>query len=397
MNDYKNLKERAWEDQVRDISLDYFSGSEETKTRPDMTKILLNLRDQYGGHLPLPYFATPDEVICPYEGDVAFGRKKVEFPVKTVQPHEWGRRTRFSVEAMTAISTNFLGSAGSNDGVASVVFPQLLSNVRRIELDENVNANLLIADGGTNDLFGILPAVQQKVDKIISVYNFNQNPPYADFQTTYADIYKQAPCTDRNDPNFNTHFRNWLKMINPRLTCYFGYYGPSVINHSNLPNHVFNDDNLDHLKDLMVKFNSLHEAGEPLIATMRGLETIDNPFWGIDAGQKVDLTLIWFHMPKKFSEKVPAKLGFGLDEDGRFEENDMKYLPELPNDPLTSLTYSPQQINMMAYLGSWMVHRSWHGLVGHDGEEKFEGFANILGDVNISNGATVTEREVVPQ
>jgi hypothetical protein len=119
---------------------------------------------------------------------------------------------------------------------------------------------------------------------IIAICNFNQSPPYADFETTYADIYHKAPSTDRSDPNFDTEIRQWLSMINPRITCYFGFFEASLINHSNTPNHVVNDSNLDLLKELMVKYNSLFKAGEPLIAAFHDLETIDYPFWGIKAG-----------------------------------------------------------------------------------------------------------------
>ena len=58
----------------------------------------------------------------------------------------------------------------------------------------------------------------------------------------------------------------------------------SLINNSNTPNHVFNDPNLDLLKELMVKCNSLFKVDEPLIAAIHDLETIDYPFWGIKAG-----------------------------------------------------------------------------------------------------------------
>ena len=242
-----------------------------------------------------------------------------------------------------------------------------------------------MADGGTNDLMGIIPALQQKVEKIVSVYNFNQSPPYADFQTTYGEIYKKAPCTSKSDPNFKKHFREWIKYINPRFTCLFGYFGTCLINHSNLPNHVFNDPKLDHLKDIMIKFNSLYEAGEPLVATMKGLQTIDNPFWGVEGGNKVNLTLVWFNLPRKFAEQLPKELGLGLNKDGCFTNEEMKMtnFPELLNSPQDSTGYTPEQINMMAYLGSWIIHQAWEGLDGHDGKVKFEGFRSIFEELQI--------------
>ena len=379
MKKFKGLKTEAWRQYIKEVNLDYFSGRPDGKEDLDMTKILLSLRDDYNGNLPIPYIGTSDSVYSPYEGDVILRKRVFSFPPKEVKPHEYGTRSRFSVETMLALSTNFPGSSGSEDGAASVFLPLLLSNVRKLKLDGK-RITTLLADGGTNDLMGIIPAVQKKVDKIISVYNFNQNEGYANFETTYADIYEVAPSTSRSDPDFEANFREWLKMINPRITCYFGYFGADLLKHSNLPNHIFNDPNLEKLKDLMISYNSLFEAGEPLIATMSDLVTIDNPFWGVDAGHKVDITLIWFNMPKNFSKQVPEELGLGLDQNGQFENKELKMdrIPELSPDPGDALAYSPAQVNMIAYLGSWMVHRAWNGLKGSDGSVFFEGFASIL-------------------
>ena len=385
MNNYKKIKQEAWDDYKAEESLKYFTSKNfNEEARPDMTKMILGIRDKYNGNLPVPFIGTADAVWSPYTGTMTLRRSTVDFPIADTKPFEWGTRSRFSVENLIALSTNFPGSNGNGDGVGALVLPQLFSNVRKVKLTEDYTGTQLFADGGTNDLMGILPAIQKGVDKIIALYNFNQSPPYADFETTYADIYHKAPSTDRSDPNFDTDFRQWLSMINPGITCYFGFFGASLINHSNTVNHVFNDPNLDRLKELMVKLNSLFKADEPLIATLHDLETIDNPFWGVKGGKKVDITLMYFSMPKKFSEQVPEESvpppeGMEkIDKDGRFNNELMRRLPELPNDPVSSMQYSPAQVNMMAYLGSWMVTHSWDGLKGHDGEIKFEGFAEIF-------------------
>ena len=58
---------------------------------------------------------------------------------------------------------------------------------------------------------------------------------------------------------------------------------------------------------------------------------------------------------------------------------DFKIIPELPVEPAdASLKYSQAQVNMMGYLGSWMVDHSLNGLKGSDGEILFEGFAEIF-------------------
>lgn len=228
---------------------------------------------------------------------------------------------------------------------------------------------------------GILPLVQRNVKNIISIYNFNQNPPYADFATTYAEIYKASSgCKDLEDLNFNYHFTEWLKFMNPRFTCLFGYFGIKKISHANILNHVFWDPDQDVLKELMVKFNTLYENGQPLIAELKDLEVIDNPFWGVKAEQtqKINLTLIYFNMPKKFSEQVPLNVSGGIDEDGIFLNPEFRSVPHLSPDGADALRYSNAEINLMGHLGSWMVDQAWDGLESKDGEVIFDGFGKIF-------------------
>lgn len=375
---YRRIYDKAWNEFKAQETLKYFTSSFEEK-RPNMTEIVLSVRNEFGSNLPMPYVATPDSVQNLYSGNVQVRKEVVEFPEKTVKPFEWGvRRTRFGVEHLVGMSTNFVGSMGSS-------VAQVITGLRKIRLSNNSAVQQRFADGGTNDVMGIIPLVQRRETKnIISVYIFNQNPPYTDFTESYADIYKFANATSLKDPDFNLHFQEWLKRMNPRFTCYFGFFNTHPIAHANIMNHIFHDPDLDSLKELMIKYNSLFEAGEPLIATMKDLKVIDNPFWGVKGGKHINLTLMYFNMPKTFSDNVPIEAvpppeGMSkIDEHGRFNNEQFRMVPELPVEGTGQIKYTNEQVNMMGYLGSWMVDHSWHGLKGHDGEVKFEGFDKIF-------------------
>eukprot|EP00957_Ditylum_brightwellii_P053817 4077287-Ditylum_brightwellii.AAC.1 len=87
----------------------------------------------------------------------------------------------------------------------------------------------------------------------------------------------------------------------------------------------------------MMKYNSLFEAGEPLIATLNDLEVIDNPFWGVKGGKTVNLTLMWFNLPEKFSSQIPK-------DAAEFTSEEFKNVPELLVDnPTDALKYSQPQ------------------------------------------------------
>ena len=284
-----------------------------------------------------------------------------------------------------SMSTNFLGMYASRGS-------QLLSNIRtlRFKDDGNINMSHQFADGGMSDLMGILPLIQNKVKNIISVFDYNKNPGYFGINDSYADIYKCASATSITDSDFDAQFHRWIKRWTSGFTCLFGYFGTERMPDKGLIlNYVIDDPNLDRLKEFMVKMNSLFKAGEPLVVTLKGLRICDNPFWGISAGDmpSIDLTMMYFNMPKKFSKRVPIEAvppppGMPkIDKDGRFNNEEMRNVPELSNDMLDYFTYSNKQINMMGYLGSWMVHHSWYGLKGYDGEVVFEGFAEMFDGV----------------
>jgi len=355
--------------------------------RPNMTDIILSIRDKLGSNLPMPYVITPDIVENKYCGDVLVGKKIIQSPEKNVRPFEWGskkgrfgRKARFSVETLTGMATNFLG-------MRPILAAQFVTQIRKITLSDGSEVSQRFADGGTSDIMGILPLVARGTKNIISVYAFNQNLPKCFFNSTYADIYKVANVTSLDDPDFELQFQEWSKHISPSLTMMFGLINAtgSIWPYPLIMNHVFYDPNSDRLKELMIKFNSLFKAGEPLIATLHDLEVIDNPFWGIKGGNTINLTLMYFNMPKKFSERIPedavppAEGKSKIDGDGRFTNEELRAVPELRVDGVNQLLYTNAEVNMMGYLGSWMINHSWDGLYGEDGEILFEGFGKIFG------------------
>ncbi len=157
--------------------------------------------------------------------------------------------------------------------------------------------------------------------------------------------------------------------------------------------------------------NSLLKAGEPLITTLKDLDVVENKFWGIEGGSgyKVDLTtIVMVGVPKKFSEKVnvdvaPPPKGRSFtnnDLGGFFTNEDLKNVPNLYSQgnntgmvidmpelglanysiPYQMFTQNVKATRMSQILSSWTVKHAWDGLVGADGEKKFEGFAEIFED-----------------
>lgn len=366
------------------------SSSETRANRPKsrMTKAVLANRDSVGdGNIPIPYTISPDMVETRYSGNVKLKKSMVKFPLDPVVPFRWGEERgnfgnkRFSAEFMMSLSINSIGMGRITNAISAMV-----ASNRKIKLDDDGSrGSQLFADGGLNDITGILPVLQQDdIKHIIFVQSHNKSH-VAKETTPYADIYRAGSSTKLTDRNFDRNFQEWLKMMSPKLTCLFGSFGfDKEFSKEIVLNHVFHDPNQNNLKELMIKFNQLFEAGEPLVATLQNLRLIENPFWGIPStNRRVNLTIIHYNMPKKFSEKVPTQAvpppkGKGkIDRDGRFNNEEFRVIPELPTR-LNAYRYSNAQVNMMGYLGSWIIERSWDGLKNKEGELVFEGFRDIF-------------------
>lgn len=164
------------------------------------------------------------------------------------------------------------------------------------------------------------------------------------------------------------------------------------------------DDFFMKYTNLINSLNSLAEVGEPQIATMKGVKVVKNPFWGIEGGFEVDLTIIFIQkVPKKFADLLPEDVApppsgqEKLNEYGLFSNEEFKYSPyvesapaepveiplgdetiTIPIPPLLTQTLSSRSLQMSRLIINWMIDRAWDPLVGADGEVKFEGFGSIF-------------------
>jgi hypothetical protein len=90
MDKYVEIRDEAWDEYKAQETLAFFTNSFEK--RPNMTDIVLSIRDKHGGNLPMPYVFTPDVVENKYSGNVQVGEKMIQFPEENVRPFEWGSK-----------------------------------------------------------------------------------------------------------------------------------------------------------------------------------------------------------------------------------------------------------------------------------------------------------------
>lgn len=295
---------------------------------------------------------------------------------------------------------------------------------------------LELGDGGTNDAYAILPLVQQQVENIIAVvspdpansfvpksqkemvvpkFRSGKNCGKTSGITRYADIYHYAKH-GTEPPGPEHELDRWILAFGPPFASLFGWMSidpSSSVKAASLPlNTVFGDGRC-RLRELKHHFDALFREGKPLIYTLKHLKVLANPFWGTKAYPKsycCNLTVICYYLPAPFANLVsnsdnavkldpcsaipldradPSK-GF-IPNSCRFE-GEYEHVPELkiamegPNccdwrgllPPVLNLdSYTPGQVNLTAYLGTWMVDQAWHGLCA-EGKPVFGGFDDMF-------------------
>jgi hypothetical protein len=103
------------------------------KGRPEMNKYVLQALDREfnNGVIPVPFTVTPSRVGTMFKGTMKVNDKEFKFPAQHTKPALWGKRSRFSIEAATGMSTNFLGLFTG--------LGQLLSSVRKVDCGGTYN------------------------------------------------------------------------------------------------------------------------------------------------------------------------------------------------------------------------------------------------------------------
>lgn len=336
-------------------------------------KLMEIINSMNGPDLLIPYIGSPIDI-----RNTIVGSK-----VNCVPTRDWGGHGKpCSLEFLLGMATNFLGMGAieKEEDLKSTAM-SYLSQVRTVPLKEGgKEIDMLFADGGMIDGLGVPALVQRKVRTIVaSIW------PHS-IDRAYKHHYKAAKGKD-----FDVWLAGAKSLGIGDIASYFGFYSKDIGYF--YQNHMFEDGEA-RLRQLRKDIDALYEAGKPIVVTMKGLKTVHNPFWGIEAGLRVDLTIILWTLPKDFAEKIPIesvpppKSMKKLDSDGCFTNKEFEHFPNFPGmgNIITKTkswglfragALSRRQSNMCAYLGSWVINEAWNGL-SVDGKEVFGGFQKML-------------------
>mmetsp|Transcript_61283 Transcript_61283/g.68614 ORF Transcript_61283/g.68614 Transcript_61283/m.68614 type:complete len:638 (-) Transcript_61283:124-2037(-) len=373
--------------------LAYYGKAMKLKINPPRSFTTLDL-DKVGKSLSnndnvtvVPIIITPNEVTFGMQQELTVNYNTIDelnltsevdpiqYPIASSHPSKWGtKKYLMSVTNAAAMGANMLA------------FTSPLASTIEAPIKEDGTSRLLtFGDGGTNDVLGIAGLVQHRVRKIVVSISYT---------TDYIHNFEGSNSTSDDGHDM---LLNWLDPPNyggdtssnnnpiVSLANFFGFDKEGSLKSLN---HMFSNGEA-RLGELKRKFNSLYLEGNPLVATLKDLEVIDNPFWGTTAGDMVDLTIIFYaNVPHKFSEsvKVDGKR-LETDKNGFFTDPELSGVPNLKMENENEFNlkngyriaaYTPKQVNMVRILGSWIIQEGWDGLRGHDGQVKFEGFKDLF-------------------
>ena len=350
--------------------------------------------------IPYGAFITPNEFEIPilehrtkYDSIGNKSAESIDFvPISahpdSLQPRGEGK---FSLSKMLAVSTNTISF--QIGAIPSSMKAKFSPSIIEIPTKSGEKRKVVLTDGGYNSINGVAALVKKKVRKIVCnlfstqdrIKLYRDNGYDYPWMVGYVHILKFFGVVFQD---LSTDYKSF-DYAQTYTLHFFDLY-------SNGENQV---------NKFVESIKSLYRAGEPMIVTLKDLDVVENRFWGIEAGGKVDLTVIVnAGVPRKFADQVPLNVvrpprrGTGvLDEYGYFRNEKYNTVPNLLHetgdavvnipeaglinqtlDGIPEIALTTENIQMTKLLCSWMIEHAWEELVGDDGEVKFEGFKRLL-------------------
>mmetsp|Transcript_9110 Transcript_9110/g.13558 ORF Transcript_9110/g.13558 Transcript_9110/m.13558 type:complete len:641 (-) Transcript_9110:113-2035(-) len=374
------------------------TGGGVTDVRLTDLDILRSFAEDNGFQLNIPAFGTATEFTIPLSGSVAtLEYEGVENQTDAAEPFDIegpliltyeelsSEGNPFTLETLLGMSTDILSL---NPGLRALLDSLSPAPVAGRPISASIPTvsgklrEVAFTDSGTNDLSGLPALIKMKPDRVITC--FVAGPVDAGLR------FGPEVASSISYQVFNLFGKNFglVDAANPA----------SIVS-GRVLSHLFDlySNGENQLVKLVDTFESLRDAGEPLVTTLEGLDVVDNEFWGIEGGWTVDVTFVLMvGVPQKFVDELPEDIapppaGKSKTEFGFFTNEEFASVPNvipLGSDELIEINGAfikafgfelPERPARMTHiLTSWVVKRAWNGLVGIDGEVKFGGFRELF-------------------
>ena len=193
-------------------------------------------------------------------------------------------------------------------------------------INKKENNNFLFTDGATINNHGIIPMVQRKVKNIFACINSKSKFTY------YID--KQNNYTTSNIP-IDFTFATLFGVITNSDLSYVSKKSNDFTN-----THIFETKYFNKLIDIM---NKVEKKGNGIVCSIE-VETIENKWYNIKAGNKINLTIFYNSLPINWYNKLDSDLQQIVDN------------KNLPFIPTKAADISADEINLIDSMTSWTIN-----------------------------------------
>ena len=236
----------------------------------------------------------------------------------------------FSIADASGTSSSAFAADLTSHGIAGISLKDLAPEVNYFPVDSDSlveNINYMFGDGGNLENFGLISLLQRGVSNIVVFIN-TQSAVNVDFDTTNVATPKD---------------------IDSDLLPLFGIsFSPTSDMNQNK---VFSTESFN---GIMQDFIDSKNAGQTVMATSQ-LTTVDNPWWGIRAGDEVNINWIYNENVDQWRDSLEWEIKAELDLGFAGEFKDFpRYRTVGENIALVQLT--PKQINLLYQLSAWNVY-----------------------------------------
>jgi len=254
----------------------------------------------------------------------------------------------FSLANSTAISSFAPGSLLSSSGFLKPL-DQLMgtlvdywSPVIERTSDPVFSTPVYVADGASVENNGLLALIRRGVEEIIVFVN----SPLPLKSRSHFDPFKRSPKPSDVDLAFS---------------CYFGYDEEPRNPVEDLKhNAVFPRYQFANVIDSMQKAQSEGNG----IVVRQELNTVENSYWGIPAGRRVNVTWVYLSRCIEWEKQLPTSVRLFVTPELHPDDHSSLRLTgpfsSFPHYATSKLHYSAVQANMMTNMAGWVVKKNRH-------------------------------------
>jgi hypothetical protein len=228
------------------------------------------------------------------------------------------------------------------------VFLPFTANYWSPAFEEPTMRPTLFADGGAMQNIPLITFIQRGVEKIIAL------------SSSYTPIDYEALQDYGNPSNWIFSKQIRTSYIDVSLASFFGVIPSDLLLAHDVSseyrrNHVFETDQF---AELIEGFHKASLGGKGTMYRGKFL-TIDNPYYGVEAGREVDVTFVYMETASEWYELLPEEIKTELTREANiFDGFAAQEFANFPHYDTDKFQFTYRETNLLSSLVGWIVQEN---------------------------------------